>query len=481
MGILGASRKSVDADSGADYFSSCRESLLDQVMRDIPARMLLIPGDGSTSHDLKQLMLIPLRWEDMAPPLRIRIMNCLLGELPGDSRKVAFIRRELENLGLQDQNNGSPVPMPLPELIRDLRESTLNRLYSFIRPRMATQTINILRLFRRCWEIISGGPLSQQHTLSNAEFTSLWKNLRRDSNRNASLGLGAGADELKPGLLLRREARDMLFFRLRRNYTARDFAVPDRQRIGMFHLEEPVPIPNPFYEIALHVLDEANQAVQSFRPFSEKEKEEEEKDHSFLTCLKDRRLLRGSGKYKSFSLSEPCSLSGTFIRLSLDMGEKPFLQQVSQEPLYVYWDLGEHRINIVLQLKLEDGELPLTSVTSFAFFAVSDHPSVCRHAFVRRLEGHETVGTICTEHTNQRILSLHKSSPSFDPVACMLEQMEGAARVLRYGVRERDKGINQHNPFHKVDRGELQAVVEGEEEATKFAMKRGAEIIPYDR
>ena len=55
------------------------------------------------------------------------------------------------------------------------------------------------------------------------------------------------------------------------------------------------------------------------------------------------------------------------------------------------------------------------------------HPSVTRHPFVQELSEDRTTGSICTEDTFDRTVSLHNSFEHFDPVACLVDEMRAAA------------------------------------------------------
>lgn len=87
------------------------------------------------------------------------------------------------------------------------------------------------------------------------------------------------------------------------------------------------------------------------------------------------------------------------------------------------------------------------------------------------------------EETPYRIIKLHHRQDNFDPVLCLLEQLRAAARILRYGLRSRDVGIAQHNPFAKIKDPEkqFQAIIKERHRAKKYARKHKAELISFFR
>jgi hypothetical protein len=164
------------------------------------------------------------------------------------------------------------------------------------------------------------------------------------------------------------------------------------------------------------------------------------------------------------------------------MGSRPFIQQVVKDPIFVFWDLRQHPITVFTEWILNRaGGSMLQALGQIPVMAESNHPSICCHAFVERDRAYPHRGKICMEETPLRIVSLHRRHPGFDPVSCLLEQMRAAVRILRYGVRERDRKISQHNPYRPDEVRDYQALVMGWDAARDLAGRHNAEIVPYAR
>jgi hypothetical protein len=453
-----------------------------QVIRKVPQYMLLLPGTGGNLQDLRQWVAVPFHPKALDPKITAAAMSIIPpSREPG--LRVSEVPVEDPKNGEED---GSPLPVPFMDLVRDLREVTLEYLFKLFHPHMSRQTVKTLRIFRRIWEIISEQPqlpLSSQARAS-AEFLGVWKDLRPGPNGEAQFFKSSlsPSGRLKPSLLASVRSRlqdnkEMLLYGLRGKWAEKLSPNPG-EKIELSDLDEPVCFPNPFYHLALQAFGEAEGAFHSSRR-PEDEKGEEARDQAFLQRLRRAWVLEGVGEYKKFQIHFHPS---EFLTLSMSLGKKPFLQQVGVSPIFVYWDLKKHPIYVFAQFSLNEcTQIERGMLTNTVFFAESDHPSILRHAFVRRVRENSPAGSICTESTSLRILNLLRSGPSFDPVFCFLEQMRAAARILKYGVRERDQNIQQHNPFPQVQWQEYQAVVQGWEEARKFAREKGADIIPYER
>jgi hypothetical protein len=458
-----------------------REMILLQVIGKIPQFMLLLPGVEGDPEDLKEWMVIPLNPKALDP----KILASALPKMPAPREPGLRVYEVVGENSKPREEDGRSMPVPFMDLVLDLREATLEYLFKLFHPHTSRRTVKTLRIFRRSWEVISGQPqlpLCSQARAS-AEFMGIWKNLRPGPNgeaqflKNSLSPLG----RVKPSLLVsvRNSPRDkrMLLYGFRGKW-ANGLSLNTGDKIDLSDLDEPISVPNPFYQLALHAFAEAQSAFRSIKRPGD-ENGEEVRDQAFLQLVRKERLLEGVGEYRKFSIRlQPPDV----LRISLSLGNRPFLQQVGVSPTFIYWDLKKYPVHIFFQFPLtEFTQIERGLVTNAIFFVESNHPSIFRHAFVRRYRENSRVGTICTEATSLRILNLLRSGPSFDPVVCLLEQMRAAGRILKYGVRERDQHLQQYNPFTRVEWKEYQKVVNGWDEARRFAQEKRADIIPYER
>ena len=251
-----------------------------------------------------------------------------------------------------------------------------------------------------------------------------------------------------------------------------------RRRISPEDIRDVDPFINPFYQVAEQTSDRLWRLLATPPPHPGKEEE----DAAFMDLLKKGYILNGRGAYRNFSIQNWGERDGKLcISVCLAMGRKPFLQQTLPEAVFIHWDLRNYPVTVFAHMVV--GNDTKTDVVNCDTLVECHHPSICRHAFVRQLQegGPPHYGTVCTESTRYRLLQLLSKDKVFDPAEFLVEKLRSAARVLRYGLRQRDLGISQYNQFAKVPETEFQAVVRGYAEARRFAEQARAEIIYFDR
>lgn len=280
-----------------------------------------------------------------------------------------------------------------------------------------------------------------------------------------------------PVLLVGTRKKHVLAIRLRRPVEPMNIGL-SRKRIGPGDIQDVDPVINPFHQAAEQT---SGRLVRLLAAAPSQPAEEEEKA-AFMDLLSKRYILNGRGAYRNFSLQnwgqrdgKPC------IAFGLQLGRKPFLQQTLPEPVFIHWDLHNYPVTVFAHLVV--GSDTKTDVVNCDTLVECRHPSIWRHAFVRKLQegGPPYYGSVCTESTRFRLVQLLSRDKVFDPAEFMVEKLRSAARVLRYGLRRRDMGISQYNQFAKVPETEFQAVVRGYAEARRFAEQARAEIIYFDR
>jgi hypothetical protein len=213
------------------------------------------------------------------------------------------------------------------------------------------------------------------------------------------------------------------------------------------------------------------------------------RDREFIQLLEKRKVLAGSGEYHNVQIEMYRNIRDgyPYLKLSQSLGNRSFLMQMHSSPVFTFWDLKAYPIRVVVERKLENPDelIPLESLTHLIYQAESAHRSICTHPFVRAtgIVNGCYRGAICMEETHMRLFSLHNRQDKFDPVIYILLVMKAAARILRNGVRFRDRSVPQHNPYVKVNNPEsqYQAVVKGLKQAQDLARKHNAEIIRYLR
>jgi hypothetical protein len=266
----------------------------------------------------------------------------------------------------------------------------------------------------------------------------------------------------------------MVVLKMRRGFPLQ-LAPVQIPRVTADDVERYMLVLNPLYHVVEATCNEMSAAVRALTV----ENEEGHLDRLFIDHLKKERVLYGRGRHGKFSMRFHRLKRRPHIRLTLSLGSEPFLQQVNIEPVFIFWNLKEYPIHVFCEWPLD--ETSGVDLTDLSVYAESPHQSINSHAFVRPIQTYPHVGQMCTEDTLVRILMLHRGADDFDPATCLLEQLRAAARILKYGLRQRDRHISQYHPFHKVPDEQYQAVIRGWERANRLAKKHGAEIVRYVR
>jgi len=335
-------------------------------------------------------------------------------------------------------------------------------------------------LLRAFWRLISGEGRSEpnRHDRKSILHPVLFAERRAASSRRADFPgwLDEKLFEKHPVLMVGARRKHLLAIRLRRPIEPMAVGLKQR-RLGPKDVLGIDPFINPFYRAAAQASDRlARLLAEPPRPVEAGE------DAAFMDLLRGRYILNGRGAYRNFSIQNWGEREGKrCISVCLSMGRKSFLQQTLPEPVFIHWDLRRYPVTVFSYLMV--GSDTETDVVFSDILVWCNHPSICRHAFVRGLQegGPPHYGTVCTESTRHRLLRLHSRDKAFDPAAYLVEKLRSAARVLRYGLRRRDMGITQHNQFAKVPETEFQAVIRGYAEARRFAEQTRSEFVTFDR
>jgi len=371
------------------------------------------------------------------------------------------------------------IDLTWPELVADVRESALGFVFAAMREHSNGFHYPTLRLFRSVYDVISGHPkqrrLDEIKPDSSRTGARLRYILKKTCGRQPRW-LTAEATQGFPQLIMHAHKRPMPVFRLQKGFSvSKAGQVPEK--IQPEHFEAFYSVPNPFHRIVEKVARQVDRIPEAAG--GNAEDQETLVDRSFLETLQSKYHLPGKGPYQDFSIQYLIGKGQYAVRLSHTIGSRPFLQQVIAEPTFVYWDLKRFPVTVFCEQLLSGN--PMINLEAPQFIASSMHGSICRHAFVKPIHEYFNFGSVCTERTSLRILGLHRRLRPFDPAHCLLEQLRAAGRILRYGIRERDRGISIHNPFDKVPEKEYQAVIRGYDEARAFAARKGAEIVYYSR
>ena len=367
------------------------------------------------------------------------------------------------------------------EMADAVSEATLETLHAAFRGRAARYQYAAADLLHRTWKLISGAnettvPCPGERFDSHDIF---FRKRRRAlaENREMPVCLPNDTDPAQPVLLAGCRNRFMLGLLLRQGVDPLDHA-GGGGRITPEDIEREFGLINPLYRTAEQTCDGILPQLSS--PTTGKSVTAE--DRSFLEMLSRRFILFGQGAYRHFSIQHWGYHDGrACVAVCLSLGRKPFLQQAVAEPMFIYWDLKNHPITVFFYFVIEEGKL--VDLLNSIVMTECNHPSICRHAFVRRAQEQAPphYGTVCTENTRFRLLGLLEKASELDPAAFLVAQLRATARILRYGLRQRDLGITQHNQFGKVPASEFQAVIQGYDQASEFAARNGAEIVYFDR
>ena len=383
------------------------------------------------------------------------------------------------------ENTGGPIrPMALgswDDVAGLVGETALGELDHAFRSKPVSYHFDDRLLLRAFWRLISGAarPGPKRRNGNPGVHRTLFGERRALLGRRPELPywLEEKLSAKHPVLMVGNRKKHVLAIRLRRPVEPMAVGL-SRRRIGPEEIQDVDPFINPFYQVAELVSGRLARLLAA----PPAEPGEEEEDAAFLDLLRRRYILNGRGAYRNFSIQnwgerdgKPC------VSACLAMGRRPFLQQTLTEPVFIHWDLRNYPVTVFAHMVV--GSDTKTDVVNCDTLVECHHPSIWRHAFVRKLQegGPPHYGTVCTESTRYRLLQMLSRDKVFDPAEFLVEKLRSAARVLRYGLRRRDMGITQYNQFAKVPEAEFQAVVRGYDEARRFAEQARAEIIYFDR
>jgi hypothetical protein len=379
-----------------------------------------------------------------------------------------------------EQTNGNGGEIGLTCLLTSTQEHALEVMYNELVNHPGYQKILFTKVMRQAWEFISGQVLDHRVS-SNWQVAEQLTKFRSRMIAEIPSVFEIYLKEIPAGRPHIMSTHSELSVLLQLGQQAMEaFRSGSKRTISHEDIEKEDCFENPFARIISWVFGQAEKALL---PPPRQKREDLELDRSFILQLKSCRSMKGSGDYRNFSVEiAPLKDGALFGRICMSLGDTPLLQQVSVKPIFLFWDLKTHPTTVFFEQSLEiPGRTPYWQLGHAKLLVHSNHQSITRHAFVQPIADDETTGSICTEQTFDRTISLHNSSEHFDPVLCLLDQLRAAGRILKYGVRSRDKAINQHNLYGKVPDGEYQAVIKGWPEAKAFAEKHKAEIVPYVR
>jgi hypothetical protein len=438
----------------------------EEVIDSLPSFLLLLPSQSADcTNDWRVLF-------GDAIPLDIGVKGELLRR---SLTPRAFERLCNPGCGL----NGE---IPLKDLILTTQEHTLQLIYRPVIMNPGHRWTSFTRVMRQTWERISG----QHSEHSMPSHYGLDASLKRAKAALAEVVPLSVQQFLEP---IHRYGPVILSSRFPGN-TTESMAWPLkreilhrlsdgwRNEISLDDIDKEVLIANPFFQTISRVCT----VVRDTRVNDVGEEDEIQRDRVFLEHFKGHKLLHGVGEYRGFSLDCYKSNGESFARLGLCFSDKPFLQQVDHDPIFIFWDFEKNPVFVFIDGQLEmPGNEQNWQLAEARLLIHCRHPSIWSHAFVKSIDRRRSLGAICTEDTLNRTISMHNRFERFDPISCLLDQIRTAGRILKYGVRQRDRAIPQYNVYVNVPENEFQAVIKGWDEAHDFAKKHGAEIVPYER
>jgi hypothetical protein len=383
------------------------------------------------------------------------------------------------------ENAGGPIrPMALgswDDVSGLISEMAIGELDHVFRSKPVSYQFDDRGLLLAIWRLISGEspPRPKNRQTRPATHRVLFGERRAQLARREALPywLDEKLSAKHPVLLVGTRKKHVLAIRLRRPVEPMNIGL-SRKRIGSDDIHDVDPFINPFHQAAEQTSGRLVRLLAEAPP----QPVEEEEKKAFMDLLSKRYSMNGRGPYSNFSIQNWGQRDGKLcISFCLWLGHKPFLQQTLPEPVFIHWDLRNYPVTVFAHMVV--GSDTKTDVVNCDTLVECHHPSIWRHAFVRKLQdgGPPHYGAVCTESTRFRLVQLLSRDKIFDPAEFLVEKLRSAARVLRYGLRRRDMGISQYNQFAKVPETEFQAVVRGYDEARRFAEEARAEIIYFDR
>jgi hypothetical protein len=460
----------------ADAFSrrSFNDAIARRVIAGVPEFILVQPDPRRDGAGCVSLTALP------AQDLSRRLMPTLM-------LKVASRMAVDGSLGLVEipfDSVGGPLhPTPLgcwDDVAGLVSEAVIGEIDQAFRSRPPSYRCFDRGLIRAFWRLISGEgrPEPDRCDRKPRLHPVLFAERRAAFGRRADGPgwLGEALSGNHPVLMVGARRKHLLALRLRRPVVPAPGG-SKRRRLGQRDILGIDRFISPLYRVAEHTSDRLARLLAEPPRLVEAEE-----DAAFMDQLRGRYTLNGRGAYRNFSIQNWGAREGKLCTsVCLSLGRKPFLQQTLPEPVFIHWDLRKYPVTVFAYMMI--GSDTETDVVFSDILVWCNHPSICRHAFVRRLkeDGPPHYGTVCTESTRHRLLRLLTLDTAFDPAAYLVEKLRSAARVLRYGLRRRDMGITQYNPFAKVPETEFQAVIRGYAEARRFADQTRAEFVTFDR
>jgi hypothetical protein len=455
-----------------------------EVLKDLPLYIWLLPtGSESDARDLdswKAAALYKARLDSRSS--RSRGAKLKIGCW---DQRDPFARERHRNSDSSFPRYAEDLWMPLPELVYYVRNRTFEWIHYFLLKDFVGFEVSYLRFIRNVWEHISGQVTNHSIPPYSQRNSVLQRFLRRLRSKDVFLSSPflRQLEKRQPFILSTRRKRVALVRPKNEVVMHPRFG---RQPISMKDIEHFLLMDNPFLKIIKESYEGLERELKLLYAATS-EADEQALDLKFFNVIEKEKRLQGCGEYQNITIERSRSRTGPSLKLSHCLGHKPFLLQMCEKPIFSFWDLKKHPIRIVLEKTLRNPQedVRMDALNSIVFQAESDHPSICRHPFVREagMVNRYFRGNICMEETPYRILKLHHRQDNFDPVVCLLEQLRAAARILRYGLRSRDIGIPQHNPFAKIKNPEkqFQAIIKERHRAKDYARKHKAEIISFFR
>jgi hypothetical protein len=461
------------------YNPHLADYLFRRVSRTIPSICVLLPPkSGGQPNDFLSWRFVgckSLLDDGIKSMLDIRVRS---------RERVPFEIRELMRL---DEAWYMPDGLSLAEVFEFANDGIITWFNDLYQKNFSVYPFTFIHLLRQINEHISG-QVQNHCTESSAVITKEIRSITRRLRQAEFMIPDQLKSELKKDdtILFLSQKSKHAYLKLRKGIITNNGLFP--KKLSSFDIVGQFTDINPFQK---YIGDLVNSFESEMRGLLKDKSEADElaRDREFMQLLEKRKVLRGRGEFRNVQIEMYRSVRDgcQYLKLSMSLGNRPFLMQMYSSPVFTFWDLKAYPIRVVLEKKLEypNESIPLESLTHLIYQAESAHHSICRHPFVRAsgIVNGCYRGAICMEETHLRLFSLHHRQAKFDAVIYILQVMSAAARILRNGVRYRDRSVSQHNPYVRVKNPEslYQAVVKGWPQVQALARKHNAEIIRYVR
>jgi len=442
------------------------------VLSEMPSHLLVIPqadDSGSSKNVTSRVMAVGPRNFDAEV-----LKKVVRSEHPEDSLSRIFF--DLQDGSTPESfSSWDGIRISYEDLLENIVEMTLQSIGEIWGAPRVNSRFPAVRLFRQVWETMEGKlprqPVSERAGNQFQDFIQARRDCTIETTKWFRTQTGIGRSILLSGC----RSKFMQAFVLCDSFQPQTICGQDVMVRGK-DMDLSYRIPNPFYQTSLRACTGFQLALSD----GGKGCGAVHDDLAFSDLLKRNKTLLGRGIYGDYSIKYVEDLPGRgSARLCLDLGKRPFLQQMTNNEVFVFYDLRKYPVTLFMQQEI--GSNKEMDILESPIFVFSGHPSFNFHPFVKGSNGKPFTGTICTESTRQRLFSIQSDKNTLHPALFMLEQLRSAARILRFGLRARDRLIHQHNPFGKVPYTMYQAVIEGRDSAQTFAAKNDAEIIYYSR